>query len=298
MNSGFFNLPQRFNLPHRNNPIHYNEHTYMIGDFIGSGYFGEVYECRDEWGNELVAKIISPKLGQYQQFLNLTIRETDNLLNLRHPNITYLYDAFEFNNKLYLILERCDLTLEELIKHGESSGDRALPYIAKDVLQAVHFMHNNGYVHADLHAGNIFCSILRDQINPNSQNYILKFKIGDLGITKREADLNLNYLNTVFADWMRAPECIDQSFGSVDRRVDIYHIGLLLLSLILGDIPSFTPKEIVNAEPRRMAEQLSSPYRNVIARALRRHVEARTQTAFAVWMEIEKVLEGIQRQQG
>ncbi|HAG81938.1 MAG TPA: protein kinase family protein [Cyanobacteria bacterium UBA12227] len=298
MNSRFPNLPRRFNLPHRNNPIEYNGHTYMIGDFIGSGCFGEVYECRDEWGNELVAKIISPKLGQYKQFLDRTIRETDNLFNLRHPNITYLYDAFELNNKLYLILERCDLTLEELIKHGQSSGDRALPYIAKDILQAVHFMHNNGYVHADLHPGNIFCSILRDQIQPNSQNYIFKFKIGDLGITKREADLNLNYLNTIFADWMRAPECIDQSFGSVDRRVDIYHIGLLLLSLTRGDIPRFTYQEIVDAVPRRMAEGLSSPYRDVIARTLRRHVDARTQTAFAVWKEIEEVLERIQRPQG
>ena len=290
MNSRFPSLPPRFKLPHRNNPIEYNGHTYIIDNFLGSGHFGKVYECRDEWGNELVAKIISPKLGQYQQILDRTIREKDNLVTLRHPSITYLYEAFEFNNKLYLILERCSYTLEELMNEQNFPGEAFLPHIAKDVLQAVHFMHNLGYVHADLHPGNIFCSILRDQMNLNNLNSIWKFKIGDLGITKREADLKFNYYNTIFADWMLAPECIDQSFGSVDRRVDIYHIGLLLLSLIIGDIPTFTHKEIVEAAPRRRAEQLSSPYRDVIAHALRRHVDARTPTAFDVWSEIEEVL--------
>jgi serine/threonine-protein kinase len=288
MNSRFPNLPPRFNLPPRKNPIEYNGHTYIIGNFIGSGYFGKVYGCRDEWGNELVAKIISPKLGQYQQILARTIRERDNLLTLRHPSITYLYDAFEFNNKLYLILERCSYTLEDLMNEQDFPGEAFLPHIAKDVLQGVHFMHDNGYVHADLHPGNIFCSILRDQMSFNNLNSIWKFKIGDLGITKPE--INFEYLNPTFADWMLAPECINRAFGSVTRRVDIYHIGLLLLSLILGYIPRFTYQEIVDAAPRRMAEQLSSPYRDVIAHALRRHVDARTPTAFDVWSEIEEVL--------
>lgn len=291
MNSRFPNLPRRFNLPHRNNPIEYNGHTYIIGDFIGNGYFGKVYECRDDWGNELVAKVISPKLGQYQQILDRTIREKDNLLNLRHPNITYLYDAFEFNNELYLILERCSYTVEELMNDKDFPGVAFLPHIAKDILQAVDFMHKTGYVHADLHPGNIFCSILRDQINPSSLNSIWMFKVGDLGITKPET--NLQYPNPTFADWMLAPECIDGSFGSVTRRVDIYHIGLLLLSLSLGNIPQFTHQEIVNAVPRRMAEQLSSPYRDVIARTLRRHVSERTSRAFDVWIEIEEVLKRI-----
>jgi hypothetical protein len=54
--------------------------------------------------------------------------------------------------------------------------------------------------------------------------------------------------------------------------------------------PEFTDDEILAGRPRAMAEQLNSPYAPVIAKALRRHVVARTQTAIAMWREIFQVM--------
>jgi hypothetical protein len=34
--------------------------SYVMGEKIGEGYFGVVYECWDGWDNELAAKILKP----------------------------------------------------------------------------------------------------------------------------------------------------------------------------------------------------------------------------------------------
>jgi len=159
------------------------------------------------------------------------------------------------------------------------SGEQWLPHFAREVLQAVHFMHRHSYVHKDLHPGNIFIGWTRDRVNP-AKEPIFNFKVGDLGISRLETDINV--FGTMLAQWMRPPESYDPGqFGFIDRRVDIYHVGLLLLSLVLGHSPTFTPAEIVTGAPRDMAEGLPSVYGPVIAKALRRHVAQRTPTASA-----------------
>lgn len=70
------------------------------------------------------------------------------------------------------------------------------------------------------------------------------------------------------------------------RPMDICDAGLLFLSLLLGRVPSFTPEEILDGVPRRTAEGLESVYSPAIARALRRHVDTRTQTAIDFWKDI------------
>jgi len=67
--------------------------TYKIGSLIGEGNFGYVFECTDTWENELAVKILKPK-GSYEQIRDSAILEYQKLRHLRHPNITYVYDAF------------------------------------------------------------------------------------------------------------------------------------------------------------------------------------------------------------
>ena len=86
---------------------------------------------------------------------------------------------------------------------------------------------------------------------------------------------------------MVPPEYLNPAeFGKMGKPVDIYHTGLLLLGLLLNRIPEFTREEILEGVPRRMAENLQSPYAPAIAKALRRHIEHRTQSALEMWREI------------
>ena len=90
---------------------------------------------------------------------------------------------------------------------------------------------------------------------------------------------------------MLPPEFLaPEDFGILNWNIDIYHAGLLFLSLLLREVPSFTPSEIVDGLPRQTAEQHSSPFAPAIARALRRHVEHRTPTALDFWRDIQQAI--------
>lgn len=135
------------------------------------------------------------------------------------------------------------------------------------------------------HPGNILISVVESRIDPDaSPEWIFKF--GNLGMSKLEQDIDP--VNTVMAGWMLPPESLDPaSFGLIDRCVDIYHAGLVLLSVLLGETPQFSHPDILAGKPRGMAERLRSPFGPVIARSLRRHVGNRTQSAIEFWREVK-----------
>lgn len=282
-----FNLPavspKTFVLPRKGEQIFCGETCYYIGDFIAKGGFGAVYQCTDDWANSLVAKVLLPQDQSYEEVKNQWLNELNNLLLLRHPNITYFHGAFEYRDTFYIICERCSYTLNQLIGPG-TDGNTWLPYVARDVLLGLDFIHRNGYVHKDMHPGNVFVSHHYDFMVP-SKEPVWSFKIGDLGISRLASDIRL--FNTILAQWMVPPEYLNPTaFGTIGKSIDIYHTGLLLLSLLLNKIPTFTHEQIINGLPRQMAEALPSPYAPTVAKALRRHVEHRTPSAIAMWREI------------
>ena len=66
-----------------------------------------------------------------------------------------------------------------------------------------------------------------------------------------------------------------------------------MLSLLLKEIPYFTTEEIVEGIPQAVAPNPASPYAPVIAKALRRHVEWRMQTALEFWRELSAVTKSV-----
>jgi serine/threonine protein kinase len=269
--------PKVFTPPQKGEIITWNNCNYYLGDQIDQGAFGAVYECTDDWDNLLVAKVLLPQNRPYEAVRHDWMHELQVLSQLRHPNITFIHAAFECRDTFYLIVERCAYTLKDLISSANVSPEIWMPYVARDVLHAMEFIHGHAFVHKDLHPGNVFISQSQDRMVPQKPP-VWSFKIGDLGISRLEGDIRL--FNTILAQWMVPPEFLDpQQFGVLGRHVDIYHAGLLLLGLLMGTIPTFTHDQIVAGEPRQAAEAINSPYGPVIARALRRHVTQRTQSA-------------------
>jgi serine/threonine-protein kinase len=277
-------VARRFTPPREGEVIHYQECNYYLGKYIGEGSWGAVFHCTDDWENELVAKILIPRNRTYEAVKDGWIKELRNLVKLRHPNITFVYDAFEYRDTFYIIIERCALPFYELIQTPDVKGEEWLPIVAHSVLQGIAFIHKQGYVHKDIHPGNVFSSMIRDKMVP-ARDPVIVFKIGDLGISNLEAEMDV--FNTMVGRWMTPPEFLEPDrFGKIGKPVDIYHAGLLFLSLLLGRIPAFTEGEILEGKPRNMAEKLNSAYSPAIAKALRRHVDNRTQTAIDFWKDI------------
>lgn len=280
--------PKQIQLPSHGEQIINQGRVYVLGEELGEGYFGKVFACKDRWANDLVAKVLLPQERSYEDVHELWLNELNNLVNLRHPNITYVYDAFEYRDTFYLVIERCGGDLLDLFRIPNFQGDLWLPAIARDILQALEFIHLAGYVHKDIHPGNLFILHSRDRMVP-SKAPVLSFKVGDLGISRLESDINI--FHTMLAQWMLPPEAINANeFGFVGRTVDIYHVGLVLLSVLLGRVPTFTQDEILAGKPRQIAESHTSPFAPAIAKALRRHTQYRPQSAAELWQLIVEAM--------
>lgn len=115
--------PKQFTPPQSGEIISCNHINYFIGNLIGQGNFGAIYECTDDWGNLLVAKILLPQEKPYEQVREEWLHELNNLTLLRHPNITYIHQAFEYRDTFYLVVERCQMTLDVLINKPDIQGD-------------------------------------------------------------------------------------------------------------------------------------------------------------------------------
>jgi serine/threonine-protein kinase len=258
-------------------------HTYRIGEQIGQGAFGIVYECVDDWGNELAVKILRPRGLPYEDVRANAVGEIDRLHYLRHPRITFVYDAFEYRYTFYVVVERCHRSLKDLMEIQDFNGAVWIMGIARCLLQAVQYIHFNEMVHQDIHLGNVFWQQHRDELLPyNTAN---NFKLADLGIAKFANQMNAE--NTVLADWMRAPEAINvKEFGPMDHRMDIYHCGLLFLSILRGGALTYTEEQVLAGVPREDALQLQPPYNFALEKVLRRHVPYRTSSALELWRDL------------
>lgn len=259
--------------------------VYFMGEYVGGGSYGDVYDCTDEWDNPLVAKVLKPAMS-FEEVRRQWESEVANLSRMRHPNITYIHDAFFYDNAFYIIVEKCLYSLDRVLARIDESW---LPHIGRDILQALAFIHRHGHVHKDVHPGNVFVSLTSDVID-DDRGPRVSFKLGDLGITRVESDIRT--VGTIMAPWMLPPEAMDPArFGTVGRPTDVYHTGLLLLSVLRREVPSFTEAEILAGVPQQIAEGLGSTYSAALANALRPRVMHRTQTPLEFWREIQAGLQ-------
>jgi serine/threonine-protein kinase len=263
--------------------ITHGKNVYTIGEPLGRGSYGTTYACTDQWQNALVVKVLVPFRQTYEQVRDSWKREIDSLFTLRHPNITYVYDAFELHHTFHIVMERCAGSLSSLfVIDGYDGYEWVLP-IARCMLQGVAFMHERGYVHKDIHLRNVFWTYVRSELM-SGQSQAVTFKVGDLGVTRFEYEVQ-SARPTI--PWMVAPEVLaPDQFGQVGKPTDIYHAGLVLLAVAMGIEPTFTTEEIVQGVPRATAEQLDAPLGPAIGRALCRHAAARPLSAFEFWNEL------------
>ncbi|OHT15751.1 CAMK family protein kinase [Tritrichomonas foetus] len=83
--------------------------------------------------------------------------EINALVRLNHPNIIKLYDSFEENDHLFMILQLCENgTLSSIIKNSRGIDPQLLVPFMKQILSAVAFCHSQKIAHRDIKPANVF----------------------------------------------------------------------------------------------------------------------------------------------
>lgn len=207
---------------------------YAIVRVLGEGGMGVVYLARDvHTGIEVVLKAVRPELAHRQDIRERTLAEGRALGRIDHPNVVHLNAVVVQGPSLWLVMPFIDgESLDKTIKRHREQGtwmplDEVLR-IFRQILAGVEAAHREGVIHRDLKPANVLIR-KKDGVA----------KVTDFGIAKPEAQARAGKGNTkgiIGSLWYMSPE---QVVGKrdLDKRVDVYALGILLFELLSGQVP-------------------------------------------------------------
>uniref|UniRef100_A0A1Y1K3G5 Protein kinase domain-containing protein n=1 Tax=Photinus pyralis TaxID=7054 RepID=A0A1Y1K3G5_PHOPY len=199
--------------------------TYKKGRFFGKGGFAKCYEITDTSNNRTYAgKIVSKKLMSKQNQRDKMTQEIRIHKSLSHKHIVGFYGFFEDSLNVYIVLELCRRrSMMELHKRRMTLSEPETRFYMKQILNGVHYLHNNKIIHRDLKLGNLF---LNDDLHVKIGDFGLAARIEFEGETKKTLCGTPNYI---------APEILNKKGHSFE--VDIWSIGCIMYTLLVGKPP-------------------------------------------------------------
>jgi serine/threonine protein kinase len=203
--------------------------NYHIDELIDEGGMGSIYLGLHKYLDRRVAiKDLNPMLRKKPEIIERFRNEAQILSKLNHPNIVALYDYVENEIGYFIIMEYVEG--ETLAEHIETTTgpipERRTISIFLKILDAIQYAHSKNILHRDLKPSNFI-------IQPDNEIKILDFGIAKSidGTGKSLTQTGLKIGTTMFM----SPQ---QVKGQVlDRRSDIYSLGVTLFQMITGQLP-------------------------------------------------------------
>eukprot|EP00756_Hemistasia_phaeocysticola_P019641 Hpha_TRINITY_DN15675_c0_g4::TRINITY_DN15675_c0_g4_i1::g.98779::m.98779/K08829/MAK; male germ cell-associated kinase len=224
---------------------------------IGDGTYGSVCKAVHKQTSETVAiKRFKQKFYTWEECVNL--REVQALRKLNHhPNIVKLREVIREQNQLYFVFEFMDGDLLHAMKDAALGGHNGLPHskvrnIIYQTLQALSFMHKQGFMHRDLKPENI---LLRGDLT----------KLADFGLAK-EIRSRPPFTEYVSTRWYRAPEVLLQH-KCYNSPIDLWAMGAIIAELYT--LRPLFPGSSERDEIFKITSVLGTPEANSWAEGLR-----------------------------
>jgi serine/threonine protein kinase len=238
---------------------------YKISELLGTGGMGEVYLATDiVAGRKAALKLLPFRFTGDAERLKRFQQEARAVVALNHPNILTVYEIGEDHSTHYIASELIEgETLRQRLDRGRMQLSEAVE-IATQVTSALLAAHEAGVVHRDIKPENIM-------LRPDGYVKVLDFGIAKLaeqeGLAAMPKDQALLLVETNLGSVLGTARYMspEQACGAlVDKRTDIWSLGVLLYEMVTGHAPftGDTPGEVMFA----ILEKEPSPVRNYIAR--------------------------------
>lgn len=214
---------------------------YRILERLGVGGMAEVFLAEQQgpagFKKRVVVKRVLPHFTFDPRFVELFLREARIAARLSHPNVVQIYELGSADDEYFIVMEHIDgMSLHELARTAWAAG-KSLPMelvvgAIADAARGLHHAHELldeagqpvNLVHRDISPDNLMIS--RDGVT----------KVLDFGIAKGNEGTNLTRTGELKGKVPYMPPEQLQG-GDVDRRADLYALGVSLYWLLTGARP-------------------------------------------------------------
>ena len=208
--------------------------NYEVIRQLGKGGYGKVYEVKNKKTGEIrackhLSKLSIKDLDKFEREINIMIKAD-------HPHIIKLYEIFESQRSLYLIMEQCKggEVFDRIIEHIQnkkmySEKDAANMFL--QVMSSIEYCHNHGICHRDLKPENLLYLNKGDEKNN-------PIKVIDFGLS--QIFINRKLKTKVGTAYYVAPEILK---GDYTQLCDIWSAGVILYIFLSGDPPFNGPND-------------------------------------------------------
>ncbi len=265
---------------------------YALKYKIGEGGLGTVYAAHDPLLTRLIAvKTLNVELdvSERDAFNSLFLNEARAAGGLSHPNIVTVFDAGISDSRVYIAMELLKgRDLRQLRQEGWRATPSEAALIVRRVADALAYAHSKGVVHRDIKPANIF-------MVGRAQPRVLDFGIARVA---HQHEAGASGEVAAGSPYYMSPE--QARFETVDRRADVFSLGVVLYEL-LTDLKPFrgtTLSEITNAvlkhDPplaNKIDPNIPEGLAQITARAIEKNPDNRYRSARAFSRELRHWLD-------
>ncbi|MDL2336376.1 MAG: serine/threonine protein kinase [Pseudomonadota bacterium] len=262
---------------------------YALKYQIGEGGLGTVYAAHDPLLSRVIAiKTLHVEIApeQRESFNALFLNEARAAAGLSHPNIVTVFDAGISEGHAYIamaLLKGQDL--RQLREAGWRPSPAQAAVLVGRVADALAYAHRKGIVHLDIKPANIF-------MVGRGQPCVLDFGIARI-THRRDAPPGSEI--AAGSPYYMSPEQARQE--PVDRRSDVFSLGVVLYELLTGSKP-FTGSgleqitaAVLDHTPlpaHRVNRAVPKALSDIAARAMEKDVDRRFESAAEMSRELRR----------
>ncbi len=244
-------------------------------------------------------KVIKEGLSGNKQFHERFKQEAQILVHLSHPNLVQIYDFFEENGLLFLVMQYVpgETLSAKLKRRFILKPDEVIPLMIQ-ALDGLSAAHAKGIIHRDISPDNLMLSM----VDGKEHVTIIDFGIAKALVQEEFNESFILQLTSSGAFTGKFAYCSPEQAGGLplDARSDIYSLGLVMHRALTGVVPFHEDTPIETAAIRRQVDPpwlsdvwpegaFSHNIELVVRRALERKPEHRYQSA----AEFKDALEGL-----